>query len=71
MVSHDLIAHNNLGLADSIIIAGFFVVMLCIGIYYAGQMRDLKTYFSGGRQVPWWLSGVSLYVSSFSAFTFV
>ncbi|MBZ5666850.1 MAG: hypothetical protein LAO30_19870, partial [Acidobacteriia bacterium] len=62
---------NNLGLADSIIIAGFFVVMLCIGIYYAGQMRDLKTYFSGGRQVPWWLSGVSLYVSSFSAFTFV
>lgn len=62
---------TGLGLADNIVVAGFFVVMLSIGIYYSRQMRDLKTYFSGGREVPWWLSGVSLYMSSFSAFTFV
>ncbi|MCG3198287.1 MAG: sodium/solute symporter [Candidatus Omnitrophica bacterium] len=60
-----------LALADHAIIVGFFVVMLAIGFYFSSRMKDLKDYFSGGREVPWWLSGASLYMSSFSAFAFV
>jgi len=61
----------ELGRADQVIVVGFFVVMLAIGIYFASRMRSMKDYFSGGRQVPWWLSGTSLYMSSFSAWSFV
>ena len=57
--------------ADYAILTGFFVVMLAIGLYYANRMKDLKDFFSGGRQVPWWVSGISLYMTTFSAFTFV
>ncbi len=60
-----------LALADHAIIVGFFGVMLAIGLYFSSRMKDLKDYFSGGRQVPWWLSGASLYMSAFSAFAFV
>lgn len=63
--------HSQLGLPDYLIIAGFFVVMLGIGAYFYGRMKDMKDYFSGGRQVPWWLSGVSFYMTTFSAFAFV
>ena len=61
----------GLSSTDYIILAGFFVIMLAIGILYAGRMNDLGDFFSGSRQVPWWLAGVSLYMTTFSAFTFV
>ena len=62
---------SGLAVADYVIVAGFFVVMLVIGIYFASRMKSLKDFFGGGSQVPWWVSGVSLYMSTFSAFTFV
>jgi SSS family transporter len=62
---------NSFATADYVILTGFFVVMLAIGLYYANRMKDLKDFFSGGRQVPWWVSGISLYMTTFSAFTFV
>jgi len=62
---------QGLAAADYIILAGFFVVMLAIGIIYARRMKNLSDFFSGGGQVPWWLSGISLYMTTFSAFTFV
>ena len=62
---------NSLHFADYAIIAGFFGVLLFVGFYFSTRMRDLQDYFSGGRRVPWWLSGISLYMSAFSAFLFV
>lgn len=62
---------NPLILADYTVIIGFFVVILAIGVFFARQMRDMKDYFAGGKQVPWWLSSISLWMSSFSAFAFV
>ena len=62
---------SGLALADYLIVAGFFVVMLCIGAYYAGRMKSMRDFFGGGSRVPWAVSGVSLYMSTFSAFTFV
>ena len=61
----------GLSSTDYIILAGFFVVMLAIGILYASRMHDLGDFFSGSHQVPWWLAGISLYMTTFSAFTFV
>jgi SSS family transporter len=45
--------------------------MLGVGAYFYRQMRAMKDYFSGGNQIPWWLSGISFYMASFSAFAFV
>ena len=62
---------SPLVVADYVLVVGFFVVMLAIGIYFAGRMRDMKDYFAGSKQVPWWLASVSYWMSSFSAFAFV
>lgn len=63
--------NTGLASADLLIVAGFFLVMLGIGVYFANRMKNLKDYFSGSRRVPWWVSGVSLYMTTFSAFAFV
>ena len=54
--------------ADYFILIGYFVLMLGIGAYFYGRMRRMKDYFSGGNRIPWWLSGVSFYMSCFSVF---
>ena len=61
----------GLATADYVVIVGFFVVLLGVGLFYAGRMHNLRDFFSGSRQVPWWLAGISLYMTTFSAFTFV
>jgi len=62
---------NGLAVADYAIIGGFFAVMLGIGFYFSGRMKSMAQFFGGGKQVPWWLGGVSFYMVSFSALAFV
>jgi len=65
------IGHGSLGTADYIVLVGYFVLMLGIGVYFYKYMKGMKDYFSGGNRIPWWLSGASYYMSSFSVFAFV
>lgn len=56
---------------DYFMIIGYFVLMLAIGLYFYRSMRDVKEYFSGGNSIPWWMSGISFYMSSFSVAAFI
>ena len=61
----------RLTLPDYVVIAGYFVVVLLVGLYFNKKQTAAQDYFAGGHQVPWWLAGISHYMSSFSAFTFI
>jgi SSS family solute:Na+ symporter len=63
--------HFPLTPSDIIVIAGYLFLVLYIGMYFRKRMRSAEDYFAGGHQVPWWLAGVSHYISSASALTFV
>jgi solute:Na+ symporter, SSS family len=56
---------------DYVVIFGYFVVVLLVGLYFNKKQKAAQDYFAGGHQVPWWLAGISHYMSSFSAFTFI
>ncbi len=62
---------RTLELADHIVIAGYFVLLASIGLYFWRRMRHVRDLFTGGNRIPWWLAGVSFYLTAFSAFTFV
>jgi len=64
-------AAAQLHTVDYIVILAYFLIMLVIGVYFYRLMRGMKDYFSGGNRIPWWLSGVSHYMSTFSVFAFV
>ena len=57
--------------ADYIVVVGYFLLLLGIGVYFARFMRGAREYFTGDNQLPWWLAGVSYYMTYFSAFAFV
>jgi SSS family transporter len=66
-----ILAATPLGTPDYVILGGYFVIMLGIGAYFWRFMKGMTDYFSGRNQIPWWLSGVSYYMTSFSTFLFV
>lgn len=55
---------------DYIVIAMYFGLMLAIGFYFLRRLKNTKDYFAGGNKIPWWTSGVSLYMTNFSAWIF-
>lgn len=56
--------------ADWLIVVLFFVIVLGIGIWSAKTAGKSTTeFFLGGRNMPWWLLGVSMVATTFSADT--
>ncbi|HTK38325.1 MAG TPA: sodium:solute symporter family protein [Pyrinomonadaceae bacterium] len=62
---------EGLHTADYLIIAGYFLLLTLIGLYFWRKMKHVRDFFTGGNAIPWWLAGVSFYLTGFSAFTFV
>ncbi|MBK8504040.1 MAG: Na+:solute symporter [Saprospiraceae bacterium] len=58
-------------LFDYLIIGLFSIVIFLVGISFAGSGNSMKSFFAAGGSLPWWLSGLSLFMSFFSAGTFV
>ncbi|TCC88572.1 sodium transporter [Pedobacter frigiditerrae] len=56
---------------DIIVIFIFSAIILCIGLMFSRTAVNMKSFFAGGESVPWFIGGLSLFMSFFSAGTFV
>ena len=56
---------------DTSVIVVFSVFILIIGVLFSRTGKNLKSFFAGGEAVPWSIGGLSLFMSFFSAGTFV
>ena len=55
---------------DWVIIFGFFAISLTIGLYAARTAgKSAANFFLSGRNMPWWLLGVSMVATTFSSDT--
>ncbi len=60
----------NLSSIDWLIIILFFVGTLAIGLWASKKAgKSSKEFFLSGRSMPWWLIGVSMVATTFSADT--
>ena len=60
----------NLSTLDFVIIIGLFIIILGVGLY-VGRSAGKSTgqYFLSGRNMPWWLLGLSMVATTFSTDT--
>ncbi|MDH4295751.1 MAG: Na+:solute symporter [Cyclobacteriaceae bacterium] len=56
---------------DYIVMAVFSLLVVMAGLAFRKRGADMKSYFAAGGAVPWSMSGLSLFMSFFSAGTFV
>jgi len=55
---------------DWIIVGIYFAVSLAVGVWASKQAgEDTKSFFLAGRNMPWWLLGVSMVATTFSTDT--
>ena len=62
---------SQLGRFDAGVIAVYLILMIVVGVAFARFNKTLKDLFSAGGGAPWWLCGISSYMTFFSAGTFV
>ena len=56
---------------DYFVIALFSLMIVIVGLAFSRQSKNMSSFFAAGGALPWWLSGLSLFMSFFSAGTFV
>src|SRR5947209_19749229 len=59
-----------LNVYDWLVIAGYLLINLAIGVYYRRQASgNTEEFFISGRNVSWWLAGTSMVATTFAADT--
>ena len=60
-----------MSILDVIVLIAFLAGMVGIGYWSSKRMTNSAEMFSAGGKSPWWMSGISAYMTMFSAGTFV
>ena len=70
---HISFAHitRTLHAADYVVIFIYLGFLLGVGVYFANKEKTTKDFFLGGRKIPWWVVGISLYATGTSAISFM
>ena len=65
------ITHRALAPLDLAIIGVYFLIVFCIGLYFARKERTSTDYFLASRDMGWFFIGASLFVSNISTEHFI
>ncbi len=60
-----------MGTLDYIVIIFYFLGLIAVSVIMSGKIKSSEDMFIAGRNSSWWLSGISSYMTIFSASTFV
>lgn len=55
---------------DYINIAFYFLFITGVGVYFSRKSKNTSDYFCAGGMLPWWVTGASSWMASFSAWSF-
>lgn len=59
-----------LSIYDFAVIALYFLYLITVGLAFRRRNKNTSDYFRGGGILPWWLTGASMWMTTFSAWTF-
>ena len=59
------------GWLDYLVLILYLLPNLFLGLYLARHNRTTNDFFLGGRRIPWWAAGLSLYSTQLSAITYL
>ncbi len=49
---------------------GYLLAMVGIGVYFANKNKNTDDYFRGGKHIPWWAAGCSIFATMLSSLTY-
>jgi len=61
---------HDFGVENYTVLFGYLLAMVGIGIYFARKNKNTDDYFRGGKHIPWWAAGCSIFATMLSSLTF-
>ncbi len=61
----------NFGTINYITLIGYLCLIVWMGWYFSKRTQNTDDFFLGGRRVPWWAAGLSIYATMLSAITYI
>jgi SSS family transporter len=61
---------HEFGLINYVVLIGYLASMVGIGVYFTKQNKSTDDFFRGGKSIPWWAAGCSIFATMLSSLTF-
>ncbi|MCG6154382.1 sodium:solute symporter family transporter [Rubinisphaera margarita] len=55
---------------DYIVLFSYLAAMVGIGVYFTRRNKNTDDFFRGGKHIPWWAAGCSIFATMLSSLTF-
>ncbi len=65
-VSH----RGSFGSVNYAILVGYLLAVVAMGIHFSRRSRDTDDFFRGGKSIPWWAAGCSIFATMLSSLTY-
>ena len=62
---------NQFGVINYLTLGAYLMLMVWMGWYFSKRNKNTDDYFLGGKRVPWWAAGLSIYATLLSAITYL
>lgn len=56
---------------DYVVLGAYLLVLVAIGWYFSRREKSTDDFFLGGRRIPWWAAGLSIFGTAVSAITYI
>lgn len=61
---------HQFGVVNYGVLFTYLVAMVGIGVYFTTKNKNTDDFFRGGKQIPWWAAGCSIFATMLSSLTF-
>ena len=62
---------RQFGFWNYLVLVLYFSVLVWMGSFFSKRQKTSEDYFKGGKRVPWWAAGLSVFGTALSAITFM
>ena len=71
LVAKPLPHQAQFGTLDYIVVVIYLGCLVGMGVYFSRREQSTNDFFLGGRRIPWWAAGLSIFGTMLSAITFM
>lgn len=64
-------SERRFGFVNYVVVLLYFGILVWMGWFFSKRQKTTNDYFRGGKRVPWWLAGLSIFGTALSAITFM
>lgn len=62
---------TRFGFADFSVLGLYLAGMIAMGVYFSFRNKNADDFFRGGRRIPWFVAGLSIFATMLSSITFM